>query len=125
MVNKFDVDEVLNSVNEQQTLLNKATSGTKYDGGKPRPELLPSAALLEVSKVMEFGARKYSDENWRNGFKWKRLYGAALRHILAHKDGENKDIESGITHLAHAACCILFLLEHELKGLGEDDRHKY
>lgn len=104
---------------------NTPKGGTKHDAGKPRPELLPSAALLEVAKVLEFGSRKYEDDNWRKGFKWKRLYGAALRHLLAHKEGEDKDPESGITHLAHATCCLLFLLEHELKGLGEDDRYKY
>lgn len=39
--------------------------------------------------------------------------------------GERCDPETGESHLAHAACCLLFLLVHEIQGLGEDDRHQY
>jgi hypothetical protein len=99
---------------------------TKYDHGKARMELLPAAALTQVALVMEFGGRKYGDENWRSpGFKWKRLIGATLRHVYAFIGGEDKDPETGLSHLAHAACCVLFLLEHQTVGLGEDDRHVY
>lgn len=98
--------------------------GTKHDEGKPRLDLLPSGPLVEIARVLEFGSHKYGDNQWRNGFAWSRLYGAALRHLLAHKDGESLDPESHISHLAHAACNLLFLLEHELKGLGTDDRYK-
>ena len=73
---------------------------------------------------MTFGAKKYDSHNWRRGFKWSRLLGAALRHILAFMGGQDKDPETNLSHLAHAACCIMFLLEHEAKGLGEDDRYK-
>lgn len=34
-------------------------------------------------------------------------------------------LAAGESHLAHAACCLLFLLVHEIQGLGEDDRHPY
>ena len=61
--------------------------------------------------------------NWRKGFDWSRLYGAALRHLTAHMNGVNLDEESGLSHLSHAACCLMFLVEHEVRGLGSDDRH--
>lgn len=96
--------------------------GTKFDSEKPRMELLPPEALEEVAKVLTFGAKKYEDHNWRKGFSWSRLYGAALRHIFSHMSGENLDPESGESHLSHAAACILFLITHEKKGLGKDDR---
>jgi hypothetical protein len=98
--------------------------GTKHDTGKARMELLSTVALTEIAKVLAFGANKYDAHNWRKGLNWSRLYGAALRHLLAHMDGQDKDEESGLSHLAHAACCLMFLLEHEAKGLGHDDRHK-
>lgn len=101
------------------------TKAVKYDGGKPPMSLLPSAALKEIAKVLDFGATKYSAHNWRKGLKWSKLYNALLRHIFSHMDGEDLDDETKLSHLAHAGCCILFLLEHELKGLGEDDRFKY
>ncbi len=97
--------------------------GTKHDAGKPAFHLLPSEALEEIAKVLDFGSRKYNDWNWAQGFKWGRLYGATLRHIYAHLRGESKDPETGLSHLAHAGANILFLLYHELHGVGEDDRH--
>lgn len=98
--------------------------GTKHDDGKPRMDLLSPQALVEIANVLSVGAKKYDDHNWRKGFDWSRLYGAALRHLLAHMDGEDHDPETGLSHLAHAGCCIMFLIEHESKGLGNDDRYK-
>lgn len=102
----------------------------KYDAGKPRMELLSNEALCAIARVLAYGAQKYTkdgeggEHNWRKGFDWSRLYGAAMRHVMAHMDGEDKDPESGLSHLAHAGCCIMFLLEMEVKQFGRDDRYK-
>jgi hypothetical protein len=82
----------------------------KYDSDKPRFDLIPPGPLMEVAAVMEFGARKYGDNNWRKGMKHGRLYGACGRHILAYWGGEDKDPETGFHHLAHALCCLFMLL---------------
>lgn len=94
----------------------------KHDGSKVRVELLSVPAIEAIAEVMTFGAKKYADHNWRKGFNWSRLLGAAIRHMFAWMRGEDKDPESGLSHLAHAGCCIMFLLEHEITGLGKDDR---
>lgn len=94
----------------------------KFDQGKPRPELLPADALEEVSWVLAYGATKYADHNWARGMNWSRLVGAAMRHLLAFTRGEDNDPETGRSHLAHAACCVLFLLALVLRGKGADDR---
>lgn len=99
--------------------------GTKHDSEKIRLELLPIEALEEISKVLGKGAIKYDDWNWAKGMAWLRLVGACLRHLFAFIRGENNDPETGLSHLAHAGCCILFLLTYVLKGLGKDDRHVY
>ena len=39
--------------------------GKKFDSEKPKMYLLPPKALIEVSKVLTFGAEKYDEENWR------------------------------------------------------------
>lgn len=96
--------------------------GIKNDAEKPRTDLLPVRPLLKIAKVLTFGAKKYTDRNWEEGFKYGRVYGAALRHLFAWWQGENIDTETGLSHLAHAACCILFLLEFEESGAGIDDR---
>lgn len=98
--------------------------GTKHDDGKNQLALLPFEALEEVGKVMTFGAKKYAAHNWRSGFKYSRLISAALRHTFAFIRGEDNDPETGLSHLAHACCCLMFLLTQVLMKTGEDDRYK-
>lgn len=100
-------------------------TGKKYDHEKPRMELLSSIALEEIAKVMTFGARKYGDHNWRHGLKWSRVIAALLRHTFAFLNGEDKDSETGLSHLAHAGCCVMFLLEYEKRQKSYDDRYNY
>ena len=97
----------------------------KNDQEKIRLELLSTVAIEEIGKVLTYGAKKYGkDHNWRNGFKWSRLIGALLRHTFAFMRGETYDKESSLPHMAHAGCCVMFLLEHQIRNLGEDDRYK-
>ncbi|UXN05240.1 dATP/dGTP diphosphohydrolase domain-containing protein [Bartonella sp. HY761] len=109
-------------------IVKQANSATKHDSGKPRLDLLPVEPLLQIAKVLAFGAQKYGDHNWRSqtdgGFVWGRLYAATLRHLFAFWNGEDLDAESGLPHLAHAACNIIFLLEFMNNGGGVDDRVK-
>ena len=102
----------------------KPIESVKHDSDKPSLDLLPFSALIEVGKVLSYGAAKYSRDNWRNGngLAWSRLLAAALRHLFAWGRGENVDQESGNLHLAHAAACVLFLLTYEVDGGGHDDR---
>lgn len=101
-----------------------SNAGLKNDQEKPRMELVPAGATLEIAKVLTFGAKKYAPHNWRKGFEYSRLIGALERHIAAFKEGEDLDPESGLPHMAHAGCCVMFLIEHQLKGYGTDDRYK-
>lgn len=98
--------------------------GTKFDDNKVRMELLSTVALTEIAKVLTFGAKKYEANNWRQGIRWSRVLGATIRHIFAYLHGEDKDPESGLSHLAHAGCCIMFLLEYELTHTELDDRFR-
>ena len=95
----------------------KTSSGKKFDSKKPRAELLPPRALLEVASVLGFGAEKYSENNWEKLENLESRYtGAALRHILALMSGEKLDPETGMPHEAHAVCCLLFILEDKIKN---------
>jgi hypothetical protein len=91
------------------------TAGRKFDGGKLEYGLLPPLALEEVVKVLTFGAQKYDRDNWQKVPDSKRRYFDALqRHVWVWKRGEQFDTESGIHHLAHAMCCLMFLYEHDI-----------
>jgi hypothetical protein len=83
---------------------------TKHDSEKARWDLLPLEAVTPIVDVLTFGARKYAPDNWRTVPEWRRRYYAAtLRHLVAWWRGERVDTESGLPHLAHAGCCLLFL----------------
>ena len=88
------------------------TGGRKFDGGKLQYGLLPPLALREIVKVLTFGAEKYEPDNWRrvpDGHR--RYFDAAQRHLWAYKEGEMYDPETSVNHLAHALCCIMFMLD--------------
>jgi hypothetical protein len=91
------------------------SKGRKFDGEKLEFGLLPPLALEEVVRVLTFGAKKYERGNWQKVPESKRRYFDAMeRHIWAWKKGEKLDTESGIHHLAHAMCCLMFLYEHDI-----------
>jgi hypothetical protein len=95
---------------------NATTGGRKFDGGKPQYGLLPPLALEETAKVLTFGAQKYEPDNWKFVPDSKRRYFDALqRHLWQWKQGEQNDQETGLSHLAHAMCCLMFLYEHDVK----------
>ena len=90
-------------------------AGIKYDGEKPEMYLLPPLSTLEVGKVLTYGAKKYSPDNWRRLDNLQTRYtSAAMRHLLAHMSGEDVDEETNMSHIAHAICCLMFKLEDEL-----------
>lgn len=101
------------------------TGGVKASIGKRPLHLLPRDALEAVADALEHGARRYGDRNWEKGLSVSDLVRAADGHLwdwyLRRDDGKDAGPGgSGLSHLAHAACCILFLLSHELRGLPDD-----
>jgi len=97
----------------------KPVIGTKLDQSKPRWSLLPSGTISQVIAVLEYGAQKYSVGNWIGVPDAKtRYYDAAMRHIESWHGGENNDPESGLPHLAHTICCLLFLMWFEGKSVS-------
>lgn len=98
--------------------------GVKHDAEKIQLDLLSARWILGVGQVLTFGARKYAAHNWRKGIKISRLLGAALRHIFAFLGGEDKDSETGLSHLYHASCCLMFASELHETHPELDDRFK-
>jgi len=113
--------ETIDRINQQ---LKQKPEAMKFDQDKLPLNLLSTEAMNQTAAVLKFGAQKYAEHNWRSGFKWSRPLAAAMRHLTAFNDGEDKDPESGLSHLAHAACCIMFLLEFEKTHPELDDRYK-
>lgn len=89
------------------------TEGIKYDTKKEQWHLLPLEVLRDVVHVLMCGARKYEPDNWKLVKPKERYYDACIRHLSAWQDGERIDFETGKNHLAHAICCLIFLLWHD------------
>lgn len=101
--------------------------GRKFDDDKLRWDLLPTEPVREIVRVLTLGAKKYAPDNWKHVDEWRRrYYAASMRHLTAWWEGERDDPETGIHHLAHVGCCILFLLWLDglptLSGKTEPDR---
>ena len=92
-------------------------TGVKYDSGKLQWTLLPFRAINEVLEVLSFGAKKYAADNWKIVPEARTRYvDAAFRHLTDWHLKEKLDGETGKSHLAHAICCLLFLLWFEQEG---------
>lgn len=124
----FLEEELMNAPRVQDEADNRPSreGGMKYDGDKPRMDLLVSGcpnALEAVGTVLTFGASKYAAHSWQTVPNGDERYLAALiRHLTAIGKGEQADPESGLSHLAHVACNALFILELECrKKTGTSD----
>ena len=87
-----------------------------------RLHALPWESVAELGRVFAFGERKYDDYNFRKGFKWSLAFDAMVRHAWLFWNREDRDSESGLHHMAHAAWQALVLVFFALTGKGEDDR---
>ena len=113
---------VLNELDNSTVTLQGKDSlegGRKFDYGKTLYSLVPPHFIKEFADVLTLGARKYSAENWKKVPDARVRYkDAMLRHIYSYLQGDIKDDETGLHHLAHATCCIAFLYELERLDLN-------
>lgn len=115
---------------EDQTILAEAASGypdnnpkTAIGVRKPMLSVLPPIALFHMGQAMRDGKEKYGLMNWRqHKVSSSVYYDAAMRHIMAWWDGENRAQDSGVHHLAHAMACLAIILDAESIGKLNDDR---
>lgn len=99
--------------------------GTKHDSNKPRTELIPTEFTIEVAKALTFGANKYSEDNFKNGISYRRLLGAAKRHIELELCKIESDSESDLSHLAHAGASLAMYAFMKTHRTDLDDRYEY
>jgi hypothetical protein len=101
---------------------NLTTGGVKFDNGKISFALVPWVGVKAVAQILNYGAKKYAPRNWEMGMDWSRPYDGALRHLSSWWEGEDKDPDTGMSHLWHAACNLFFLIAYEDRKVGKDDR---
>lgn len=86
------------------------SEGMKFDSGKLDYTLVPQIAIEALAVVLQYGARKYKRDNWRQ-VDAQRYVAAFERHWQAYLVGEILDPETKLPHLAHAMTNLAFLLE--------------
>ena len=78
--------------------------------GKGRMDLLPWAAIMEVSKHSENGSRKYGEHNIDKGIPTSSLLDSAMRHAAKYMEGWDDE-----PHLLAAAWNLLWAIQMEIK----------
>lgn len=88
------------------------STGAQRDmhSGKGRMDLLPWAAIIEVSKHCEAGALKYGTHNVDKGIPTSSLLDSAMRHAAKYLDGQEDE-----DHLLAAAWNLLWAIEMRCK----------
>jgi hypothetical protein len=104
--------------------LNVTSGGLRYDDGKTPYDILSPISLEGTALILELGAVKYELRNWEKGMAWSRVIGPTFRHLVKFVAGEDLDQETGMPHVHHIACNVMFLQHYFELGLGQDDRAK-
>jgi hypothetical protein len=109
--NKKEVEDYFDSIiqKDPRFTYKKEVLADRKNEGKIQWSLVDYESLEPMVKALEFGANKYSRDNWKKGLPHSSIIDSTMRHITAIQKGENVDPESGICHIGHAMCNLMFL----------------
>lgn len=84
----------------------------RYNEDKLRWSLVDWKSMEPMIQVLEFGAKKYEEDNWKKPMDKKQILNSAMRHLIAMMNGEEIDQESGLPHVGHLMCNAMFYSYH-------------
>ena len=88
----------------------RIAKGMKHDHGKDRWDLLPWDIVQEIVKVLTYGSKKYTPDNWKQVEPYReRYFAACMRHLAAWRNGELINDETKLSHLSHAITNLIFI----------------
>lgn len=82
--------------------------GLRFNEGKRKWSLVHYKSLEPMIEVLEFGAKKYTADNWKKGMDKKQILECLQRHLAKLMDGETHDPESKLHHVGHILCNAMF-----------------
>jgi len=109
---------------DQIKMLERQDYGARFNSGKPMWSLVDYDAFVPMVQVLMYGAKKYDSHNWKKGFRYTDLLDSLQRHINAFLAGEDNDPESGLPHIGHIQCNVMFLGYMTQFRKDLDDRYK-
>lgn len=89
----------------------------RYNDGKVQWSLVDFKSIEGLPRVLEFGAKKYSRDNWKIGLDPNEILDSLSRHLFALMSGETNDPESGLPHIGHILCNAMFYEYHTNKSV--------
>lgn len=101
------------------------TRGSRFNNGKTRFDLIDWEALTGLADVLEFGAKKYSNHNWRRGLPFTEIIASLLRHVSEIMKNQDIDPETQLLHADHIQCNAMFLSWMIRNRPDMDDRWKH
>jgi hypothetical protein len=106
-----------------ELLKSKEDKAMRFNDGKAQLSYILDAdiAMEGMSKVFEFGARKYDRGNWKKGLTPNEIIDSLLRHLMSYQSGEVLDPESGLPHVDHVLCNAVFLATFGSRSLEKED----
>jgi hypothetical protein len=90
--------------------------GAKQSKVVVRLDLVPVLAEIAVGEILQHGAEKYGEENWRKISDPMEHLNHALIHARLFQAGDQSE-GNPVGHLARATCRMLFALELEILRL--------
>ncbi len=96
----------------------------RHNQGKSTWSLVDFATMEDMVAVLDFGAKKYSPDNWKKGLHTKSVFDSIMRHLAAYISGEDNDQESGLPHTGHIMCNAMFLAYMHKFMPSSDNRDK-
>ena len=88
----------------------------KFDDNKVLASAVDPLYVIGTAQVLTFGAKKYDRDNWKLNNDPVRIQDSLMRHLYAYLAGEKIDPETGLSHLYHASCNLMFLAYYERNG---------
>jgi hypothetical protein len=108
--------DVLTYGAHKYTVFQNVETSKEYTGMEITQEQARNKTLFKV-------IRSGSDQ-WKDGLSVTECFESLQRHLYAFMDGENNDKESGLNHLGHAMCNLMFMTYMTLFKPEFDDRTK-
>lgn len=101
----------------------------RFNSGKTPYQMIPPHLLEDSARVLHHVTTRehnpYPPFNWARGRSWLETYGCNYRHMADWYRGIDLDHETGLPHLAHMICNLLFLTHYSKAYPEGDDRPKH
>jgi hypothetical protein len=94
----------------------------RYNKGKLRYDLLPWEWKEGLTQVLQMGAEKYDDNNWRKGMSNTDIMASLERHLIEYQKGSDNDGESNLHHMLHVAWNALAIYYFDMYNFDNDNR---